>query len=194
MKNIKQCKYCGKDFKKKPSHSRKKWETMRYCSISCGKKGKPSWNKGKTMPEEQKLYLSKVLKGRTCNTGKTHFKKGQSGSPKTQFKKGRESYWKGKKNPYFTGSNNPKWKGGITPESKKIRWSQKYKDFRGKIFKRDNYTCNDCGRKRKSDNRTILNAHHIKSFSEHKDLRFVESNVVTLCKECHKFKHKKSDL
>lgn len=152
--------------------------------------GKAAWNKGVSLSEQQKSHLSEVLKGRTCNTGRTHFKKGQSGNPETQFKKGQVSYWKGKKNPHFTGPNNPRWNGGITPEHKKVRWSQEYKDFRDEIFKRDNYTCKDCGKKRKVGDRVILNAHHKKSFADYPELRFVKSNVITLCKQCHKNRHK----
>jgi len=190
MQKIKQCETCGKVFEKKVNVSKRKWETMRFCSKSCAKVGVSSLNKGLPLSEERKLHLSKVLKGRTTNTGRTHIKKGQHISPGTEFKKGNISYWKGKKNPYFSGPNNPGWRGGITPEHKKVRWSQKYKDFREEIFKRDNYTCNDCGRKRKPGDRVVINVHHIKSFSEYKELRFVKSNVVTLCKECHKLKHK----
>lgn len=191
MTHTKQCKTCGKDFSKKVNVSKKNWAKSQFCSNPCVNKGRVSKFKGVTnrYTEEQKLHLKKVLKGRTCNTGRTHIKKGQHLSVKTQFKKGQISYWKGKKNPHFAGENNPKWKGGITPEHKKVRWSQEYKDFRDEIFKRDNYTCKDCGRKRKEGDRVVLNAHHIKSFAEHKELRFVKLNVITLCKECHRKKH-----
>jgi len=189
MQKIKQCKNCGKDFEKKLTVSQRKWATMRFCSKSCAKVGVSSWNKGIPLSEEKKLHLRKVLKGRTCNTGRTHFKKGTTVGLKTQFKKGDTSYWKGKKNPHFSGENNPRWKGGITPEHKKVRWSQKYKDFRDEIFKRDNYTCKNCGRKRKVGDRVILNAHHKKSFTDYPKLRFTKSNVLTLCKECHKKRH-----
>lgn len=158
---------------------------MKSCSLSCAKKGVSPWNKGIPCTEEQKLHLHKVLIGRTCNTGRTHIKKGQRLSPETEFKVGQESYWKGKKNSHFTGPNNPKWKGGITPENKKVRWSLKYKKFREEIFKRDEYTCQHCRRVRKIGDRVVLNVHHKKSFSQHKELRFVKSNVITLCKECH---------
>ena len=173
----KNCKECGKFFEKKIDCSIYNWKHQKYCSRSCAAKA-----------------MSENNKGVCSNTGRTHIKKGQRLSIKTEFKKGNVPWQKGKPNPNFQGENNPKWKGGITPEHKKVRWSQKYKDFREEIFKRDNYTCNDCGRKRKPGDRVILNAHHKKSFSDYKELRFEESNVVTLCKECHKLKHKKVNL
>ena len=158
---------------------------MKCCSKSCAKKGWKSPLKGIPLSEERKLHLHKVLIGRTCNTGRTHFKKGVSGNPATQFKVGQKSYWKGKKNPHFTGSNNPNWKGGITPENKRDRWSVEAKNFRNEIFKRDEYTCKHCSRVRKPGDRVVLNVHHKKSFADNEELRFVKSNVITLCQECH---------
>ena len=184
---IKYCLTCNKEFEVCLSEHEQGLD--KYCSHKCyaeslkGKHFSPS--------TEFKKGIASWLKNKhiQTNTGRTHFKKGKSGNPATQFKKGDTSYWKGKKNPHFTGENNPKWKGGVTPEHKKVRWSQKYKDFREEIFKRDKYTCKDCKRKRKPGDRVILNVHHIKPFAKYEKLRFVKSNVVTLCKECHKKRH-----
>lgn len=185
MENVKQCANCKKDFTKKSTHSKKYWAGAKFCSRSCAKIGVSSWNKGIPLSEEKKLHLSEILKGRTCNTGRTHFKKGNKEGADTRFKKGQESYWKGKPNPHFQGENNPRWKGGITAEHLKIRWSVRMKNFRNEIFKRDNYTCKECGRKRIAGDRVILNIHHIQPFSVYEKLRFDKDNVVTLCKECH---------
>ncbi len=187
MRQTKKCTTCGKFFVKKVNVSRRNWELSRYCSNKCRHERPVHPMTGRTwqMSEEQKEHLRNVLKGKTCNTGRTHIKKGQHLSPDTEIKKGQTSYWKGKPNPHFAGPNNPRWKGGITPEHLKVRWSKKSKDFRDKIFKRDGYTCKSCGRSRKIGDRVILNVHHIKSFAIHKELRFDENNVITLCKECH---------
>jgi hypothetical protein len=185
MENTKQCKTCGKVFEKKINVSRKKWETMNYCSNPCINKGRISKLRGRLLTEEHKLNLHKSLIGRTCNTGRTHIKKGQHISPSTEFKLGNTPWLKGKSNPRFSGPNNPKWKGGVTPEHLKIRWSVKMKNFRNEIFKRDDYTCKFCGRCRKAGDRVILNVHHLKSFAIHKELRFDKNNVITLCRECH---------
>ena len=181
----KNCIKCGELFEKKRNHSKKYWESARYCSNSCAKLGKSPSNKGVPLSEERKLHLHNVLIGRRCNTGRTHIKKGQRLSPDTEF--GKVIPWnKGKSNPHFAGANNPNWKGGITPEHLKVRWSQKSKIFRDEVFKRDSYTCQHCSRKRKEGDRVILNIHHIKPFSTHKELRFDMKNVVTLCVECHR--------
>ena len=130
MKKIqtKKCLTCGKIFEKKINCSQKNWETRKkFCSKDCINVGRSSpfkgikdrWSdehklnlKNKTterMTPEHKEYLRKLLKGRRCNTGRTHIKKGQHLSPSTEF--GKITPWnKGKKNPYFTGPNNPRWK------------------------------------------------------------------------------------
>ncbi len=72
------------------------------------------------------------------------------------------------------------WKGGITPLNTQIRESTEYRNWRKKVYKRDNYTCIWCGRKRN------LNADHIKPFSMYPKLRFSVDNGRTLCLDCHK--------
>ena len=186
MENIKKCAKCGKNFEKKINVSRKKWETIKCCSKSCAKKGVSSWNKGIPLSEERKLHLHKVLLGRICNTGRTHIKKGQRLSLNTEFKKGDTPWSKGKKLLYQTGSNNHNWKGGVTSEHQKIRHSPEIKQWREDVFKRDNYTCVLCKRKRKVGDRVVLQADHIKSFSKYPELRFVLENGRTLCQECHR--------
>jgi hypothetical protein len=111
----------------------------------------------------------------------TQFTKGNSGSLETQFKKGWKptpeliAYQKAIK----IGDKNPSWKGGVTPLNKKLRKSEEYKNWRKQVFKRDDYTCQGCG------NMEYIQAHHIKSFANYKDLRFEITNGITLCESCH---------
>lgn len=83
------------------------------------------------------------------------------------------------------GEDHWSWRGGITSENNKIRSSVEYIEWRSSVFRRDNYTCRCCN---SSGN---LQAHHIKNFSDNKDLRFDINNGVTLCKDCHKEFHSK---
>ncbi|UKS25043.1 phage replisome organizer N-terminal domain-containing protein [Paenibacillus sp. HWE-109] len=64
------------------------------------------------------------------------------------------------------------------------RTTAEYTTWRSLVFERDDYTCQHC---RTKGNK--LNAHHIKSFADYKELRFEVSNGLTLCEECHSKEH-----
>lgn len=64
------------------------------------------------------------------------------------------------------------------------RRSAKYRKWKQEVLTRDNYKCKKCGSDKK------LHAHHIKSFSDNKELRYELSNGITLCDKCHKEVHK----
>ena len=57
--------------------------------------------------------------------------------------------------------------------------------WRNKVFERDAYTCQIC-----HDNRGgNLEAHHLNSYTDFPEERFVVDNGVTLCRDCHKMFH-----
>jgi len=93
------------------------------------------------------------------------------------------------------------WKDGSTKLNLRIRSLKKNIEWILKVFKRDNFACQDCGDKKGGN----LNAHHITSLSKiikknHlkeiidaikcKELWDI-NNGITLCKKCHKKRHKK---
>jgi 5-methylcytosine-specific restriction endonuclease McrA len=90
---------------------------------------------------------------------------------------------------HIIGENNPNWNPNISDLERKSRRERKinveYKNWRIKIFERDNFTCVYCGSRESG----TLNAHHIIPFSKDKSLRFELSNGITLCKKCHKKEH-----
>ncbi len=98
------------------------------------------------------------------------------------------------------GENHWNWKDGITPLTKQIRHLLEYKNWIENIFKRDNFTCQDCNKRG-----GYLHAHHKKLFSiileennittlgqaeQCSDLWNI-NNGVTLCIKCHKKYHNK---
>jgi len=100
----------------------------------------------------------------------TSFKKGNKLSEKTRKKMGNSR----------KGEKNHQWKGGITPENKRIRHSIEFRLWREAVFARDNWICQECGKRG-----TKLNAHHLKPFAKFPELRFAIDNGRTLCENCH---------
>jgi 5-methylcytosine-specific restriction endonuclease McrA len=98
---------------------------------------------------------------------------------------------------YKSGAEHYNWKGGITSENKKIRNSVEWKEWREKVFERDNYTCKKCGAKsrKKYDGNVKIHPHHRTSVAKLikynlEKYIFDIRNGITLCEQCHNFYHK----
>jgi hypothetical protein len=85
----------------------------------------------------------------------------------------------------MTGSLAGGWRGGIADANSLERGRREYREWRDSVFKRDDYTCQDC-KQRGGE----LHAHHLMRFSRHPGLRTVVSNGLTLCETCHYKRHK----
>lgn len=128
------------------------------------KKGNKSWNKGTSI---------------CSNTGKTHFKKGI-----VPWNKGKKlsAEIRNKLSLAKLGKTGPlcvNWKGGIA-RGRNALCKPQYRKWRESVMKRDDYTCQNCG-----ERGTYLEVHHIKSWAKFPELRFVTSNGITYCRECH---------
>jgi len=66
------------------------------------------------------------------------------------------------------------------------RSSKEYKEWRNRVFERDDYKCQKCGTRG-----VVLNAHHTREWALYPHLRYDLNNGVTLCIDCHKKCHKK---
>jgi hypothetical protein len=136
---------------------------------------------GKKFSKETREKLSIISKASGCieNTRKYHFPTG------TKWKMSEEAI-KNITTFRTRGKDHWNWKGGATPKNIMIRMSTANKNWRKAVFSRDNYTCQECGKRG-----VKINAHHIKPFAVYPELRFLVENGITLCKKCHIELHKK---
>jgi len=152
------CKNCHVDFKVSPYYKDRK----KYCSQTCF---------------TQSQRLNKYLKCEVC--GSSYYRAPSQvkwrGSSYCSIKC--RSVGQGLK---YRGENSTNWKGGVTAVNEILRGRKEFKEWRKKIFLRDNFTCQNCGRRG-----GWLEAHHIKSFAHHHELRYDINNGQTLCKPCH---------
>ena len=99
-------------------------------------------------------------------------------------------YNKIKKRP--KGEQHPNWNPNLTEEDRKgnnSRSSEKeYRTVRKSVLKRDNYTCQCCGRKSEKG----MRVHHLNSFATHEEERYDLNNLITLCEHCHDIQYKGS--
>ena len=139
--------------------------------------GKPSWNKG----------MKRWWKSHSFQKGHIPWHKGKKTGrvPRSAFKKGQPAYNRGKPAPWAQGARNVNWKGGVSGVHRTIRSSEQYQSWRRDVFVRDQFTCQQCGHR-------FINmvAHHLKSFADYPDLRFILTNGLTLCRSCHCKLHK----
>ena len=143
------------------------------------------------------LWLCKCDCGNECEKSGPHLKNGHTTSCGCQK---REKTLERNKKPWNhesrlraslakLGLRNDKtnhWKGGKSPLPIRMRTSPEYNDLRRKTYERDGFKCVKCEEK---DIRK-LNIHHIIPWVDDASLWFEPSNVLTLCKECHKKEHK----
>lgn len=170
------CKVCGKQFEVHKCRE----NTAHYCSNQCYHKRNPAlgyhcnmcgklfydWDRNRRFCSHKCYSKFKKITGLGNNKNIGKWVK-INGKPQKAFK-------------WDKGDKHPNWRGGITHQNDIIRKSKKYKEWVKRVFKRDNFTCVNCGTKG-----GILNADHILPFAYFKDKRFDIDNGRTLCKECH---------
>lgn len=128
-----------------------------------------------------KYYQQKRFCSNSCR-GKWQYKEGNN-LPPLQY--GLIPWNKGTKGimpshvGFQKGSKNPSWNGGSS--SFKDNHKREWKEWREAIFKRDNWTCKECGIRN-----VKLHPDHIKCFAHNPKLRFNIGNGRTLCIPCHK--------
>jgi hypothetical protein len=146
-----------------------------------------------------KIRLEKMAKFGFLNSPETRQKMrlaklGKPSGQKPMLNKKHSEKSKEKISQSMSGSKNPAWKGGLSSLGKQIRKSLKYRNWRLKVYKRDNWTCQNC-----KIRGIKLEPHHIKSLSNIlldnniktitdafncKELWDIK-NGISLCKKCH---------
>lgn len=180
----KRCVVCGVVFERPPNRANRVWESRKVCGNVCQKKmpgvgfqkehiayigsertrfvkGHDTWNKGTSIQTNDALLEWRKTHPEPHNKGKKlsketieKIKKARALQENSGFQKG-EKHWN--------------WDGGKTALRKLVQGLYQYKKWRSDVFKRDNYTCQDCGKRG-----GILNADHITPYSV-----IIKNNKVT---------------
>lgn len=142
---------------------------------------------GCTMPQAfQKGQVSPFKGKKHTQETKDKLKAIAMADGRVPWGKGNDPYWRG-----VTGDKHPSFKGGLTPERQAVYSSKEWADAVKEVWARDNAICQLCGKDHRDEaNRGTFHVHHIVSFQV-KELQTKVSNLVLLCKDCHKFVHSK---
>ena len=83
---------------------------------------------------------------------------------------------------FNSGINHPLYKPDISQEERENgRFYPEYVDFIKRVLKRDDYTCQCCGKKSESD----MNVHHLNGYNWCIEKRTDDTNGISLCETCH---------
>lgn len=188
------CARCGKPIYSTPSRQKKGHDI--YCSIEC--KNPPvvavcptCGNEFRYSPSSEQTYCSKEC----SNLGK-----GQNNSAGTKAawsdpekrkrimdgikRRSQSEQWKSA--PHFQrGEKHPKYNGNRKARQDASRYQ--YKQWHSLVLKACDYTCQRCGIRGGK-----LEAHHVKSWANHPELRFDVSNGIALCEDCHLSTHNRN--
>lgn len=142
-------------------------------------------HKGKIVSEETRKKMSLARKG------KSTWMKGRHHSEATKRKislseKGKQKTEEHRNN-ISLGLRGEKcrfWKGGISQGYLRRLSERKWNRIRREVYKRDKYTCRECGVKYHDINGNSLHAHHIIPYQVSRDDSL--GNLITLCLSCHR--------
>lgn len=183
----KHCLQCNNEFEVQWNYLLKE---RKYCSHSCHLKCSKNYlGAVKALKERPKIRISKNCLA--CNKVYTIF---PSQVNRNKFcsqvclgksKKGTKKSvnWVEK----MTGENNSRWikdrtkLKNIADGTSKERGSPRYRDWRKRVWLRDNFACKIAN----PDCKGRLEAHHILCFSDYSELRYDVNNGITLCHAHH---------
>lgn len=169
------CVVCGNEFGKKPKEKPYKFKQRKCCSRQCNARLSATYCIGKKAHNNQQVK-------RICRyCGKSKMVAPAFGDRPYCNRKCMAEDYKDR----LRAENHWNWQGGITEKQSRDNLYEGYKDWRKAVFKRDNYTCRECGNHQSG----VLVAHHIKERKDYPELLLDVDNGLTLCKDCHKKVH-----
>lgn len=203
------CDYCGEE--KRVRKANFNYNGRNFCSRKCKDEWQKEGLKGKSNPfykrvhsKDTKVKISKTkisqdLTGEKAHNYNTHpiiCDECGKVTYKIKYLVDRSKHlfcsiechgkWKSKN---MTGENSPTWNPDLTDEERERgRKYPEYYNFLTNRMRKDNYTCNVCGKHSKWGNG--LNVHHLNSYNWDRSNRTNIENGITLCKECHVEFHK----
>lgn len=163
-------------------NSKRVWEWLRDYGIPTRPRGKTPQTK--SFQAGHKLGVSRVYTAET----REKLRQARKRDGHVPYLKNGQPYMRGR-----TGPLSPTWKGGITPERQAVHGSSAWKAAVRAVWRRDNATCQRCGKRQTSKReRGTFDIHHIVGF-EVVELRCAVENLALLCEDCHYWVHSKAN-
>lgn len=194
------CQECGKEYQTWPYLKDK----SKYCSKECAQKHTlakgQGWNKKPPVEKKEKKTSSpknKAKAPRIIRAVTLKCKHCQAEYQVSPYRVGESNYCSrqcagkdrfggtkhplyGKKREDLCGENNPNWNGGSSRDYRSHYNSYEYITWRRQVFKRDNFTCQQCGQRGGR-----IEAHHKIGWAEDETRRYEVDNGMTVCTKCH---------
>jgi hypothetical protein len=171
MKKV--CLFCKKEFSRKAGMSDTTWlNRKKFCSCHCMMDSLHLAHTGVRTGEYRKCLV--------CNKEFYVLPSTIKRRPNGGIYCSQKCMWKSpSRNGSIAGSKHYNWRGGVTTKNRLLR-DKFSKTIRIKVFERDNYMCQICGKSGIS-----LHVDHIVRWSEDAESRFDVNNCRTLCMMCH---------
>lgn len=193
------CATCGQEFELKQSdvaYRTRIGEPPKYCSRKCAH-ASPEWsaNLSRSLRDSPIAQASRVKAiailnadaqspERSARKREDHKQQMSDPTKRARWLRGihtrsQSEAWRNA--PHFQrGSAHPRYRGNKNERQTAIS-QYAYRQWRRAVYERDDYTCQHCGKRGGR-----LNAHHIKAWATHPELRYEISNGLTLCVDCHR--------
>lgn len=175
------CKVCGESFYTYPDRAKI------FCSAACQYKARTLGLSQRIVTKPYNITKVWVKAKITCKHCGKDFNTVLSKKDRSKYCS--ISCYNKHKSVMYSGKGNPAYKNGSSLNHRTHRGSN-WEKIRLEIYKRDNFTCQECGVKcigkksaNKDNSHLIIQCHHKERYSLTKNNS--PSNLITLCLKCH---------